>query len=107
MTRTRTSPRRHARSGVQHDGRVERPSGEDDAGVHRPRPQQGANYASVGNGTSLHLAGAQFTLATGLKPTHVPYRETTAANSDGMGGRVEVMFQTPRRVTDKTIAPCP
>jgi tripartite-type tricarboxylate transporter receptor subunit TctC len=68
---------------------------------------RGANYASIGNGTSLHLAGAQFTLATGLKPTHVPYRETTAANSDVMGGRVEVMFQTPRRVIDRAIAPCP
>jgi tripartite-type tricarboxylate transporter receptor subunit TctC len=55
---------------------------------------KGANYASIGNGTSLHLAGAQFTLATGLNLTHVPYRETAAANSDVMGGRVEVMFQT-------------
>jgi tripartite-type tricarboxylate transporter receptor subunit TctC len=47
---------------------------------------KGTNYASIGNGTSLHLAGAQFTLATGLKPAHVPYRETTVANSDVMGG---------------------
>ena len=55
---------------------------------------RGANYASIGNGTSLHLAGAQFGLATGLGLTHVPYRETSAANSDLMAGRVEVMFQT-------------
>ncbi|WP_338663075.1 tripartite tricarboxylate transporter substrate binding protein [Pararoseomonas sp. SCSIO 73927] len=53
-----------------------------------------AHYASIGNGTSLHLAGAQFTLAAGLEMTHVPYRETAAANSDVMSGRVEVMFQT-------------
>jgi tripartite-type tricarboxylate transporter receptor subunit TctC len=57
----------------------------------RTRPM---NYASIGNGTSLHLAGAQFSLATGLNLTHVPYRETSAANNDLMAGRVEVMFQT-------------
>lgn len=57
----------------------------------RARP---ASYASIGNGTSLHLAGAQFAQATGLAMTHVPYRETSAANNDLMAGRVEVMFQT-------------
>ncbi|MDB5414091.1 MAG: Tripartite-type tricarboxylate transporter, receptor component TctC [Rubritepida sp.] len=57
----------------------------------RTRPM---NFASIGNGTSLHLAGAQFSLATGLNLTHVPYRETGAANNDLMAGRVEVMFQT-------------
>lgn len=54
----------------------------------------GAHYASIGNGTSLHLAGAQFALAAGLDMTHVPYRETAAANADLMAGRVQVMFQT-------------
>ncbi|MBR0647829.1 Bug family tripartite tricarboxylate transporter substrate binding protein [Plastoroseomonas hellenica] len=57
----------------------------------RRRP---ATYASIGNGTSLHLAGAQFGIATGLDLTHVPYRETGAANTDLMAGRVDVMFQT-------------
>jgi tripartite-type tricarboxylate transporter receptor subunit TctC len=56
--------------------------------------RQPASYASIGNGTSLHLAGAQFAQATGLSMTHVPYRETSAANNDLMAGRVEVMFQT-------------
>jgi len=57
----------------------------------RTRPM---TYASIGNGTSLHLAGAQFAIATGLDLTHVPYRETGAANTDLMAGRVDVMFQT-------------
>lgn len=57
----------------------------------RTRPM---HYASIGNGTSLHLAGAQFAIATGLPLTHVPYRETSAANNDLIAGRVEVMFQT-------------
>lgn len=52
------------------------------------------NFASIGNGTSLHLAGAQFAVAVGLDMTHVPYRETAAANADVVAGRVEVMFQT-------------
>jgi tripartite-type tricarboxylate transporter receptor subunit TctC len=51
-------------------------------------------YASIGNGTSLHLAGAQFALAAGVPLEHVPYRETGAANADLIAGRVEVMFQT-------------
>ena len=51
-------------------------------------------YASIGNGTSLHLAGAQFALAAGVEMEHVPYRETSAANNDVMAGRVDVMFQT-------------
>lgn len=57
----------------------------------RTRPM---TYASIGNGTSLHLAGAQFAIATGLAMEHVPYRETGAANTDLMAGRVDVMFQT-------------
>ncbi|WP_206931692.1 Bug family tripartite tricarboxylate transporter substrate binding protein [Roseococcus thiosulfatophilus] len=52
------------------------------------------NYASIGNGTSLHLAGAQFAIAAGVEMDHVPYRETGAANTDLIAGRVEVMFQT-------------
>ncbi|MBY0338774.1 MAG: tripartite tricarboxylate transporter substrate binding protein [Acetobacteraceae bacterium] len=55
---------------------------------------QPVRYASIGNGTSLHLAGAQFALAAGVAMTHVPYRETSAANNDVIAGRVEVMFQT-------------
>ncbi len=53
-----------------------------------------ASYASIGNGTSLHLAGAQFALAAGVNQEHAPYRKTGAANADLIAGRVEVMFQT-------------
>ncbi len=52
------------------------------------------NFASIGNGTSLHLAGAQFNSATKLDMVHVPYKETGTANADLMAGRVDVMFQT-------------
>ena len=59
----------------------------------RKRPGQ-VNYASIGNGTSLHLAGAQFNNAAKLDMSHVPYKETGTANTDLMAGRVDVMFQT-------------
>ena len=59
----------------------------------RKRPGQ-VNFASIGNGTSLHLAGAQFNNATQLDMVHVPYKETGTANADLMAGRVDVMFQT-------------
>jgi tripartite-type tricarboxylate transporter receptor subunit TctC len=51
-------------------------------------------YGSIGNGTSLHIAGALFAKATGLEMEHVPYRETSASNTDVMSGRVDVVFQT-------------
>jgi tripartite-type tricarboxylate transporter receptor subunit TctC len=59
----------------------------------RKRPGQ-VNFASIGNGTSLHLAGAQFSNTTKLDMVHVPYKETGTANADLMAGRVDVMFQT-------------
>lgn len=59
----------------------------------RQRPGQ-VNFASIGNGTSLHLAGAQFANTTRLDMVHVPYKETGTANADLMAGRVDVMFQT-------------
>lgn len=54
----------------------------------------GATFASIGNGTSLHLAGAQFSSTARLDMVHVPYKETGTANTDLMAGRVDVMFQT-------------
>jgi tripartite-type tricarboxylate transporter receptor subunit TctC len=59
----------------------------------RKRPGQ-VNFASIGNGTSLHLAGAQFSNTTKLDMVHVPYKETGTANADLMAGRVDVMVQT-------------
>lgn len=52
------------------------------------------NFASIGNGTSQHLAGVQFNMLTGTQMVHVPYRESAQANTDVMEGRVQVMFQS-------------
>jgi tripartite-type tricarboxylate transporter receptor subunit TctC len=57
----------------------------------RPRA---LNYGSIGNGTSQHLAGELFNAAAGTELVHVIYRETSAANTDLMEGRVQVLFQS-------------
>jgi tripartite-type tricarboxylate transporter receptor subunit TctC len=50
------------------------------------------NMASSGNGTSPHLAGELFMLMAGVNMLHVPYRGSTPALTDLLGGRVQVMF---------------
>jgi tripartite-type tricarboxylate transporter receptor subunit TctC len=50
------------------------------------------SFASSGNGTSLHLSGAMFSLLTNIDMTHVPYRGSHAAYPDLISGRVHVMF---------------
>ncbi|MCD2511405.1 Bug family tripartite tricarboxylate transporter substrate binding protein [Comamonas endophytica] len=51
-------------------------------------------YASAGNGTSIHLAGANFTSLTGVKMLHVPYRGSGPAVTDLLGGQVDFMFDS-------------
>ena len=50
------------------------------------------NYASAGNGTSHHLAGELFKIATGTRINHVPYKGAGPAMQDLVGGQVDVMF---------------
>jgi tripartite-type tricarboxylate transporter receptor subunit TctC len=50
------------------------------------------NYASGGMGTTLHIVGELFKLATGTNLVHVPYRGTAPALSDLLGGHVQMMF---------------
>lgn len=51
-------------------------------------------YASAGNGTSIHLAGANFTAMTGVNMLHVPYRGSGPAITDLLGGQVDFMFDS-------------
>ncbi|WP_354440797.1 Bug family tripartite tricarboxylate transporter substrate binding protein [Ottowia thiooxydans] len=48
--------------------------------------------ASAGNGTTSHLSGELFKSMTGTSMLHVPYRGSSAAIQDLIGGRVDVMF---------------
>lgn len=52
------------------------------------------SYASAGNGTSIHLAGANFTHLTGTDLLHVPYRGSSPAVADLLGGQVDMMFDS-------------
>jgi tripartite-type tricarboxylate transporter receptor subunit TctC len=49
-------------------------------------------YASSGYGTSPHLSGELFSAMAGIKMLHVPYRGSTPAVTDLLGGQVGVMF---------------
>jgi tripartite-type tricarboxylate transporter receptor subunit TctC len=50
------------------------------------------NFASSGNGTSIHLSGELFKAMTGVEMTHVPYKGSAPALTDLIGGQVQLMF---------------
>jgi tripartite-type tricarboxylate transporter receptor subunit TctC len=50
------------------------------------------NWASSGNGTSVHLSGELFKSMTGIQMTHVPYRGAAPALTDMISGTAHVMF---------------
>jgi tripartite-type tricarboxylate transporter receptor subunit TctC len=57
----------------------------------RAKPKQLA-YASSGNGSAQHLAGALFEDLAKVELTHVPYRGGGPALNDVMGGQVPLFF---------------
>ncbi len=50
------------------------------------------NWATSGNGTSVHLSGELFKIMAGVQLTHVPYRGSAPALTDMISGTVDVMF---------------
>jgi tripartite-type tricarboxylate transporter receptor subunit TctC len=50
------------------------------------------NMASVGNGTSAHVAGELFKMMAGIDMVHVPYRGAPPAMTDLLSGQVQVYF---------------
>jgi tripartite-type tricarboxylate transporter receptor subunit TctC len=50
------------------------------------------NFASGGTGFASHLSGELFKMMTGVNMIHVPYRGQSAAMTDLLGDRVQVMF---------------
>lgn len=51
-------------------------------------------YASSGIGSTQHIAGEAFGLATGTKSIHVPYKGSAQAHVDIIGGDVTMMFDS-------------
>ncbi len=52
------------------------------------------NYASIGNASPPHLAGELFNQIAGVTMVHVPYKGSAPAQTDLIGGQVQVMFDT-------------
>src|SRR5215510_15037948 len=52
------------------------------------------NMASPGTGTGPHVAGELFKMMAGVDMVHVPYRGGGPAQTDLLGGQVQVMFVT-------------
>ena len=52
------------------------------------------NFASTGNGSSVHLAAELFAGMAGIKINHVPYKGSGPALTDLVGGHVAMMFST-------------
>jgi tripartite-type tricarboxylate transporter receptor subunit TctC len=50
------------------------------------------SYASSGPGTPYHMAGELFKAMAGVDILHVPYRGSSGARTDVMGGQVDMMF---------------
>jgi tripartite-type tricarboxylate transporter receptor subunit TctC len=50
------------------------------------------NYASSGNGTTIHLSAELFKSMTGTAMNHIPYRGSAPAVNDLVAGQVDLMF---------------
>jgi tripartite-type tricarboxylate transporter receptor subunit TctC len=51
-------------------------------------------YASSGIGSTQHIVGEAFNLSTATKAIHVPYKGSSQAHLDIIGGSVDLMFDT-------------
>ncbi len=52
------------------------------------------NYGSVGIGSVFHLAAELFNSMAGTESVHIPYKGSTDALTDMIGGRLDFMFMT-------------
>jgi tripartite-type tricarboxylate transporter receptor subunit TctC len=57
----------------------------------RQRPGK-LNYASSGTGTPYHMAGELFKSMSDTKIVHIPYKGSSGARTDVLGGQVDLMF---------------
>jgi tripartite-type tricarboxylate transporter receptor subunit TctC len=52
------------------------------------------SYGSSGTGSTQHLAGEAFAHALGLKMVHIPYKGSSQALADLIGGQIQMSFDT-------------
>lgn len=58
------------------------------------------NYASSGSGTPYHMAGELFKQMAQVEMTHVPYKTSSGAHTDILGGQVDLMFDAVTTMAD-------
>lgn len=58
------------------------------------RNKPGLTYATAGNGTPQHIAGELYARSADIKITHVPYRGTSPALIDLLGGHVSMAISS-------------
>src|SRR5690606_4773254 len=52
----------------------------------------GISYGTVGPGSSNHLTAELFAKIAGVQLSHIPYRGGSPAQTDLLGGHVDIMF---------------
>jgi tripartite-type tricarboxylate transporter receptor subunit TctC len=62
------------------------------------------NYASSGPGTPYHMAGELFKSMAGIYLVHIPYKGSSGARTDVIGGQVELMFDAVTTMTEQVRA---
>jgi tripartite-type tricarboxylate transporter receptor subunit TctC len=70
--------------------------------IKRAKAQPGKiNYASSGPGTPYHMAGELFKSMAGIYLVHIPYKGSSGARTDVIGGQVELMFDAVTTMTEQ------
>ena len=63
--------------------------------IERAKAEPGKlSYASIGNGTTSHLLMSMLMELTGTKMSHIPYKGSAQAQTDLIGGHVDMTFDT-------------
>ena len=57
-------------------------------------------YASSGPGTPYHMAGELFKAMAGVSILHIPYKGSSGARTDVLGGQVDMMFDAVTTMTE-------
>lgn len=69
--------------------------------IDRAHAQPGRlNYASSGPGTPYHMAGELFKHQAKVFLVHIPYRGSSGARTDVLGGQVDMMFDAVTTMTE-------
>ena len=62
------------------------------------------NYASSGPGTPYHMAGELLKSMADINAVHVPYKGSSGARTDVIGGQVDLMFDAVTTMTEQVRA---